>query len=80
MIAKTTAVKSKAKRGRPFARPPPPDIRITAAYASKIGAECGRIADTLDECRGALLATDRYLAEEIERAAARLHEMQEIFQ
>ena len=68
------------KRGRPPSRPPAPDIRITAAYASKIGAECGRIADTLDECRGAMLSVDRYYAEAIARAASRLHEIREIFQ
>lgn len=79
-MSATKNAPSKPKRGRPFERPARPDIRLTAAYASKIGAECGRMGDTLDECRGSLLAVDRYLAEELARVAARLHEMEDIFQ
>lgn len=81
MAEKTTVIASSAKkRGRPFERPARPDIRITAAYASRIGAECGKMGTTVDECRGAMLSVDRYLAEELQRIAQRLHEMSEIFQ
>jgi hypothetical protein len=74
------AIDEKPKRGPKFQRPPRPDIRLTSAYASKIGAECGKMANTVDECHGALLSVDRYLAEELQSVARRLHEMCEVFQ
>jgi len=77
---KTSASSGKAKQGRPFERPSRPDIRLTSAYASRIGAECGKIADTLDECHSAMLSVDRFLAQELMSAAARLHEMSAVFQ
>jgi hypothetical protein len=57
-----------------------PEIRLSHAYVSKIGAECGDMFDTVSKCASAVLSVDALAARELSVVAERLAQMKAMFQ
>ncbi len=57
-----------------------PEIRLTTAYVSKIGAECGDMFDVVSKCASAVLSVDVLAARELSIVAERLAQMKRMFQ
>ncbi len=57
-----------------------PEIRLSTAYVSKIGSECGDMFDVVSKCASAVLSVDMTAARELAVVAERLSIMQHMFQ
>lgn len=57
-----------------------PDILLTQAYVSKIGAECGQMFEVVSKAASAVLSVDALAARELSFVAERLAKMQQMFQ
>ncbi len=68
----------KNKGGRPKKRVRP-EICLSTAYVSKIGAECGDMFQTVSKCTSAVLSVDALAARELALVGERLAVMSRMF-
>lgn len=54
-------------------------IELAPAYVSKIGSDCGDMADIVSKCASAVLSVDALAARELARVAEKLAQMRVLF-
>lgn len=57
-----------------------PEIRLSTAYVSKIGSECGDMFEIVTKCASAVLCIDVLAARELSFVAEKLAKMKQLFQ